>query len=79
MYLVPIENLNRGEWAEVESVDGDPAWTKRFAELGLRPGVRLQMIQPGCPCLFDMGGNRLCLRIEDEVQVLVRPCPCEAA
>jgi Fe2+ transport system protein FeoA len=65
--------LARGEWAEIVSVEGDMGWANRCAELGLRPGCRVQMLEPGCPCLFSVGGARLCLRLGEHVQVLVQP------
>jgi Fe2+ transport system protein FeoA len=45
----------------------------RLAELGLRQGCRLQMLQPGAPCLLQVDNCRLCLRGSDCTQVLVRP------
>ena len=71
--LLPLEMLNAGEWAEVHEVTGEPSWVCRMAELGLRAGCRLQMLQAGKPCLFDVGGCRLCLRGECAMQILVRP------
>ncbi len=71
--LIPLELLDRGEWAEVAEVEGDSTLRTRMAELGLRPGTRLRMLQPGCPCLFQIGECRLSLRLQDSLQVLVRP------
>ncbi|HEV3238663.1 MAG TPA: FeoA family protein [Gemmataceae bacterium] len=71
--LLPIELLSHGDWADVAEVHGEPSWVCRMAELGVRSGCRLQMIQPGTPCLLDVGGCRLCLRTESCMQVLVRP------
>ncbi len=71
--LIPLEFLDRGEWAEVAEIEGDSILTTRLAELGLRPGTRLRMLQPGCPCLFQIGECRLSLRLQDSLQVLVRP------
>jgi Fe2+ transport system protein FeoA len=71
--LLPLEMLNTGEWAEVHEVSGEPAWVCRMAEMGLRTGCRLQMLQAGTPCLLDVGGCRLCLRGECAMKILVRP------
>jgi ferrous iron transport protein A len=71
--MLPLELLNCGEWAEIEEVTGEPAWVCRMAELGLCRGCRLQMLQPGSPCLLRIGGCRLSLRGDDAMQVLVRP------
>lgn len=72
-YLVPLDVLRAGEWAEVAEVVGEPAWVGRMAELGLRAGCRLRMVQTGSPCLLQVEGCRLCLRNGDTAQILVRP------
>jgi Fe2+ transport system protein FeoA len=71
--LLPLELLRAGEWADVADVSGDPGWIGRMAELGVRIGCRLRMLQNGCPCLFQVGGSRLSLRHESAMQILVRP------
>jgi Fe2+ transport system protein FeoA len=70
---IPLEMLRAGEWAEVENVAGEPAWVGRMAELGVRAGCRLCVLQPGSPCLLQVGGCRLCLRGECLMRILVRP------
>jgi Fe2+ transport system protein FeoA len=71
--LLPLEFLGSGEWADVEQVVGEPGWVGRMAELGVRAGCRLRVLQPGSPCLLDVGGCRLSLRGECLMQILVRP------
>jgi ferrous iron transport protein A len=71
--LLPLELLNVGEWAEVADVGGDAGWVSRLAELGLRIGSRLRVLQPGTPCLLQVGESRLSLRGEWATQILVRP------
>ena len=71
--LLPLEYLRPGEWADVAEVTGEPSWVGRMAELGVRAGCRLQMLQGGCPCLLQVGGCRLSLRGECVKQILVRP------
>ena len=71
--LLPLEMLQAGEWADVEDVSGEPEWVGRMAELGVRNGCRLQVLQPGSPCMLQIGGCRLCLRGECLMQILVRP------
>lgn len=71
--LLPLELLGTGEWADVADVTGEPAWVGRMAELGVRIGSRLQVLQPGSPCLLQVGGSRLSLRGETAMQILVRP------
>ena len=74
--LLPLELLRPGEWAEVADVTGEPGWVCRLAELGLRSGCRLCLLQPGCPCLLQVGGCRLSLRGDHGSQILVRPVAC---
>lgn len=71
--ILPLDCLRCGEWAEVVDVAGEPGWVGRMGELGIRPGVRLQMLRGGCPCLVHVGSSRLSLRGEACLQVLVRP------
>jgi Fe2+ transport system protein FeoA len=71
--LLPVELLGGGEWADVAEVSGEPTWVGRMAELGVRIGCRLQMLQPGSPCLLQVDGCRLCLRGDCAMQILVRP------
>jgi Fe2+ transport system protein FeoA len=71
--LMPLDMLRAGEWAEVHQVSGLAAWVCRLAELGIRQGCRLQVVQPGSTCLLDVGGCRLCLRSGECSQILVRP------
>jgi ferrous iron transport protein A len=71
--LLPLELLGCGEWADVAEVSGEPAWVGRMAELGVRSGSRLQMLQRGSPCLLRIDGARLSLRSDHATQILVRP------
>ncbi len=71
--LLPLEMLSSGEWADVAEVCGDPCWVGRLAELGLRSGCRLQMLQEGATCLLNLGGCRLCLRADAASKIYVRP------
>jgi Fe2+ transport system protein FeoA len=74
--LLPVELLRPGEWADVAEVTGEPSWVGRLAELGVRTGSRLRMLQAGWPCLLQIGGSRLSLRGEQGAQILVRPVAC---
>jgi Fe2+ transport system protein FeoA len=71
--LVPLEFLHPGEWADVAEVTGKPGWVGQLADLGLRTGSRLLLLQPGWPCLLQIGGSRLSLRGDEETRILVRP------
>jgi ferrous iron transport protein A len=71
--LLPLELLGSGEWADVAEVQGEPAWVGRMAELGVRVGARLRVLQAGSPCLLQVGGSRLSLRSDAALHILVRP------
>ena len=77
--LLSLDMLIAGEMAEVAEVCGEAATIGRLAELGLRQGCRLQMLQPGAPCLLKVDNCRLCLRGSDCTQVFVRPVSAPAA
>ena len=71
--LMPLDMLRAGEWAEVHEISGQDAWVCRLAELGIRQGCRVRVVQPGATCLLDVGGCKLCLRSGECSQILVRP------
>jgi Fe2+ transport system protein FeoA len=73
--VLPLEWLRPGEWADVAEVSGEPGWVCRMAELGIRTGCRLRVLQGGSPCLLQVAGCRLCLRADEANQILVRPVP----
>lgn len=73
--LLPLELLRTGEWADIAEITGEPGWISRLAELGLRAGSRLKMIQAGSPCVLQLEGARLSLRAELAMQILVAPVP----
>ena len=71
--LLPLESVGCGEWAEVADVVGEPSCVGRLAEMGVRNGSRVRMLQPGRPCLILIGGTRLSLRADWTTHILVRP------
>jgi len=71
--LLPLESIRAGEWAEVADVAGDMGCVGRLAEMGVRHGSRVRMLQPGRPCLILIGGTRLSLRADWTTHILVRP------
>jgi Fe2+ transport system protein FeoA len=77
--ILPLDLLGSGEWADVEEVCGEPKLVGRMAELGLRAGSRLRVLQAGRPCLLQVGESRLSLRGDAGFQVLVRPVAGNAA
>jgi Fe2+ transport system protein FeoA len=69
--LLPLELLQTGEWADVATICGETAEVNRLAEIGLRTGCRLCVLQGGSPCLLEVEGVRLCLR--GVTDILVKP------
>lgn len=76
--ILPLEFLDRDAWADVAEVCGEHPCVSRLAELGLRTGCRLRMLQPGSPCLLQVGECRLCLRGDVAAQIFVRPVAASA-
>jgi Fe2+ transport system protein FeoA len=73
--LIVLGFLTAGQSATVETVMGLSDDAHRLQEIGLRAGARVQMIQPGNPCLVRLGDQRLGLRSDSLAKVLVRPEP----
>lgn len=71
--LLPLDMMRAGDFGEVAEVAGDPAWVGRLADLGIREGTRLCVVQSGTPCLLQVANGRLCLRGSDCSQIFVRP------
>jgi Fe2+ transport system protein FeoA len=71
--LLPLELLEPGEWADIAEICSEPAWVHRLAELGLRAGTRVLVLQAGSPCLLQIGGLRLSLRSDPATRILVQP------
>jgi ferrous iron transport protein A len=71
--VMPLELLNTGDWADVADVTGEASWVSRLAEMGVRIGCRLHVLQAGSPCLLQVGESRLSLRGDCATQILVRP------
>ena len=71
--LIPLELVPCGAWAEVADVTGESGWVGRLAEMGIRSGSRVHMLQAGSPCIFQINGCRLSLRGDLAMQILVRP------
>ncbi len=71
MDAIPLETLETGQAGRVVEVDAPDDWRHRLAELGLREGVVVRLVKGGTPCLIGIGTQRLSLRIESSVMILV--------
>jgi Fe2+ transport system protein FeoA len=63
--------LRGGQVAEISQLLGVAEDVRRLEELGLRTGVRLEMVQAGTPCIVRVAGTKLCFRDDDTLRVLV--------
>ena len=69
--MLPLDRLRAGESARVAQLVGAADQVQRLEELGLRQGQPLKMVQPGTPCIIELGGSRLCFRGGETLGVLV--------
>lgn len=69
--VVPLELMAAGETGQVVQVEGVPEMVHRLAEMGLREKASLRMVQPGSPCIVAVDENRLTLRSEADLEILV--------
>jgi Fe2+ transport system protein FeoA len=70
---LPINQLRRGEVAEISRILGTPEQVRRLEELGLRAGECLEIVASGSPCIVRVGGAKLCFRHDELLRVLVTP------
>jgi ferrous iron transport protein A len=70
--LIPLPLLKAGQAAQIDQLLGPADAVHRLSELGLQAGRRIEMVQPGTPCIVKIGGSKLCFRDGEAMQVLVR-------
>jgi ferrous iron transport protein A len=70
--LIPLNRLKPGQFAQVGRILGPADHVHRLEEFGLRSGTTIQMFRPGNPCIVRMAGNKVCLRSDESLNVLVR-------
>lgn len=70
---VPLKTLRAGQSGRVARLLGSDDLVHRLRELGLRVGARIQMVQPGNPCIIRLDGQKLGFRADGAAGVLVRP------
>lgn len=72
-HVIPLSLLSAGQSAWVDAVLGGGDLIQRLRELGLRDGAEIRMVRPGSPCIIRLAGQKLCLRADELMGVLVRP------
>jgi ferrous iron transport protein A len=68
-----LQRLPRGHSAHVARIVGPAEDVHRLEEFGLRPGTKVKMFRRGSPCILRVAGSKICLRLEDRLQVFVTP------
>ncbi|MAG29978.1 MAG: ferrous iron transport protein A [Deltaproteobacteria bacterium] len=77
-----LDQIPQGCSVRVQAVAGDDPVARRLEDLGLREGVRIEMIRRaplGDPTVFELCGYQLCLRRTESARVRVEPIPRSAA
>jgi Fe2+ transport system protein FeoA len=70
--VMPLGLLAAGTTGEIATVTGRAAEVHRLREMGLRDGVRIEVLHRGSPCILRVNGHRLCFRDCETMGVLVR-------
>lgn len=78
MDIVPLDCLQAGETARIADIEGCEDTVTRLAEIGLRNGAVVRMVQPGRPCILALDNQRLSFRPEDCTHVFVELIPADA-
>lgn len=71
--VIPVGQLAAGASAVVAAVLGGAELVHRLHEMGLRHGARIEMLQPGSPCIVKLDHQKLGFRPDELLSVLVRP------
>jgi len=69
--VVPLEVVPSGSRARVVDVSGELEIVTRLAELGISPGVHLEVVCGGNPCILAVGEQRFSFRGDRSALVLV--------
>lgn len=69
--ILPLELLAAGETARICDVAGSQTLVHRLAEMGLREGVTVHMLQPGRPCIVAVANHRISFRGDESACIMV--------
>jgi len=69
--ILPLEALSIGQQGRIVDFVGSDDWKHRLEEMGLREGAVVQLLRQGEPCLIGIGTQRLSLRCDPSMMVLV--------
>lgn len=68
---IPLSMVRPGTKVRISQIIGGCDDVKRMAELGLRDGTEVEMLQSGSPCILRVGQSKLCFRPSDILNILV--------
>jgi Fe2+ transport system protein FeoA len=68
---IPLDVLPSGSYARVVDVAGELDMVGRLGEMGISPGVHLQVLRGGNPCILAIGDQRFSFRGDRSALVLV--------
>ncbi len=78
--FIPLSTLHPGQSALVHQVVGHANQVRRLEEMGIRSGVKVEVVRKGSPCIVRLGGDpqkkaqagsKLCFRDGELLQVMV--------
>lgn len=69
--LIPLELMQSGESGCIHDVNGAADVVHRLSEMGLATGASVKMVRPGTPCILSSGENRLSVRVDPSLSILV--------
>ena len=69
--VVPLEFLSVGERGRICGLHGDQGLVDRLAEMGVRQGVEIHVVQTGSPCIVAFDNHRFSFRCDEAVSVLI--------
>ena len=70
---IPLDRLSVGQSALVDRILGQADHVHRLQEFGLFGGTKIEMFRSGNPCIIRLAGNKVCIRADRRLSVLVRP------
>ena len=69
--VVPLEFLSVGERGRICDLNGDRGLIDRLAEMGVRQGVEIHIVQAGSPCIVAFDNHRFSFRGDEAASILV--------
>jgi len=70
--LIPLELLAAGSSGRIGQLLGTAEEVHRLEEIGMRVGVKIEVLQEGAACIIRLDEATLCYRLEQCVRVLVK-------